>query len=346
MRLSLPLLFALMLSACGGESPSASAPVVPEPVLESAVESAPTTLNVGDAVLAADVYFVPQAAEGDFDTHAPAGPSLGRSQRAGGVVLITASGVAADIRDIDIRRVVSVTGDNSVEFAPDAFLMSPLGGVTNRVALFLPEGLDADYLAIEISAPAGQQAWLGAHLHPGRKVYRTYTQGQFTGESSGAPYQPVLHAQIDSSSASASIATVLQKFGMAVSEAAAMEGMLRFGEADKIVERRGFSLLDMKLYLAALGLDSAGYLLADLDSELASLVTGASQAIIPVNLFGIRHFVIEAGLDDQYLYLASPLFGNVAVPRSEVDTIWPPVDERGRIIFVLLPPADESEPTP
>ncbi len=346
MRLPLPLLFALMLAACGGGSPSASAPVVPEQVLVSAVESAPTTLNVGDAVLAADAYFVPQAAEGDFGIHAPAAPSLGRAQRAGGVVLISASSAAADIRDIDIRRVVSVTGDDSVEFAPDAFLMYPLGDATNRVALLLPEGLDADYLAIEIAAPAGQQVWLGAHLRPGRQVYRTYAQEQFTGESSGAPYQPVLRAQIDYSGASASLATALLKFGMAASEDAAIEGMFTYGEIDKIVERRGFSLLDMKRYLAALGLDSAGYLLADLDSDLASLVTGASQAIIPVNLFGITHFVIETGLDDQYLYLASPLFGNVAVPRPELDTVWPPVDERGRTIFVLLPPADESAPPP
>lgn len=32
-----------------------------------------------------------------------------------------------------------------------------------------------------------------------------------------------------------------------------MEGLLRYGEADKIVQRRGFSLLDMKRYAAALG---------------------------------------------------------------------------------------------
>ena len=32
-----------------------------------------------------------------------------------------------------------------------------------------------------------------------------------------------------------------------------MEGLLRFGETERIVERRGFSLLDMKRLVTALG---------------------------------------------------------------------------------------------
>ncbi|MEG6939493.1 peptidase C39, partial [Pseudomonas aeruginosa] len=38
-----------------------------------------------------------------------------------------------------------------------------------------------------------------------------------------------------------------------------MEGLLRDGEADKIVQRRGFSLLDMKRYAVALGYKSGGF---------------------------------------------------------------------------------------
>lgn len=255
------------------------------------------------------------------------------------MVLLSASGAAPDIRAIAIRRVVGVSGADSVEFAPGTFFPLPLDNAGNRVALLLPDGFSADYLAVEIADGSGGSAWLGAHLHPERLVYRTYFQGQFTGGSSWRSYQPVLRAQADYSGASASLATILLKFGMEASEAVAMEGMLRFGEADEIVERRGFSLLDMKLFLAALGLDSAGYGLSDV-SDLNSLGAGAAEVIIPVKLFGIRHFAIATMLSDQALYLASPLFGNVVVPRSDLDTVWPPAEGMaGRVAFELLPPA-------
>lgn len=337
-RLLFPALFALVLAACDGGSSGAPAPGALAPSLVSAVENAPAAQPVGDSVLTADAYFVPPSAEGDF-APIPAGPSLSRSERAGGIVLLAASGAAMDIRNMDFRRVVAVTGDDGVEFAPDTFLLSPLDNAGNRVALLLPEGFSADYLAVEMADPSGRSAWLGARLHPGRLLYRVYSQGQFTGGSGWSSYQPVLRAQIDVSGASASLATVLRKFGMEASEDFAMEGMFRFGEVDKIIERRGFSLLDMKLFLAAIGLDSAGYGLTDL-RDLDSLHAGAGEIIIPVDLFGVRHFAVQTRYGEQYLYLASPLFGNVAVPLAELDTVWPPVTGTvSRVAFVVSPPA-------
>jgi predicted double-glycine peptidase len=38
-----------------------------------------------------------------------------------------------------------------------------------------------------------------------------------------------------------------------------MEGMMAHGEREKIVARRGFSLLDMKRYLATLGAEGNGF---------------------------------------------------------------------------------------
>lgn len=64
----------------------------------------------------------------------------------------------------------------------------------------------------------------------------------------------VVRQQYDFSCGSASLTTVLQEYiGLKVSEPDAMNGMLRYGETEKIVERRGFSLLDMKRYTAQIG---------------------------------------------------------------------------------------------
>ena len=48
---------------------------------------------------------------------------------------------------------------------------------------------------------------------------------------------------------------------------------------------------------------------------------------------------IQTALDSQYLYLASPLFGDIAVPRAELDAVWPD-NGSGRVAFVLWTPAD------
>ncbi len=47
--------------------------------------------------------------------------------------------------------------------------------------------------------------------------------------------------------------------GTRLTEQQTMNGLLRFGEYNRIVERRSFSLLDMKRFVTALGLESGGY---------------------------------------------------------------------------------------
>src|SRR6202008_4506949 len=73
-------------------------------------------------------------------------------------------------------------------------------------------------------------------------------------------YQHVVHQAFAYSCGSAALTTVLQfHLGLPVTEQQAMEGMLAHGEREKIIERRGFSLLDMKRYVATLGSDSGGF---------------------------------------------------------------------------------------
>ncbi|BDE25208.1 hypothetical protein OCUAc20_37080 [Acinetobacter baumannii] len=38
-----------------------------------------------------------------------------------------------------------------------------------------------------------------------------------------------------------------------------MSGLLQYGEYQRIIERRSFSLLDMKRFVTAIGLESGGY---------------------------------------------------------------------------------------
>ncbi len=141
-------------------------------------------------------------------------------------------------------------------------------------------------------------------------------------------YKHIVHQAFDYSCGSAALTTVLvYHLGLPVTEKDAMEGMLEHGEKDKIIARRGFSLLDMKRYVATLGSDSGGFR-ADID-DLAKL---EQPAIVPIDYAGFKHFVVVKGIKDGRVYIADPSAGNIAFSVSEFKTLW----DKGTL-FVIYP---------
>ena len=141
-------------------------------------------------------------------------------------------------------------------------------------------------------------------------------------------YQHIVHQAFDYSCGSAALTTILQfHLGLAVSEKDAMEGMLEHGEKDKIIARRGFSLLDMKRYVATLGSDSGGFR-ADMN-DLAHL---DQPAIVPIDYAGFKHFVVVKGIRDGKVYVADPSAGNIAFSVTEFAGLW----DKGTL-FVIYP---------
>ena len=141
-------------------------------------------------------------------------------------------------------------------------------------------------------------------------------------------YQHIVHQAFDYSCGSAALTTILQfHLGLAVTEKDAMEGMLEHGEKDKIIARRGFSLLDMKRYVATLGSDSGGFH-ADID-DLAAL---KEPAIVPIDYAGFKHFVVVKGIRDGKVYIADPSAGNIAFSVQEFAGLW----DKGTL-FVIYP---------
>ncbi|MDO2321586.1 cysteine peptidase family C39 domain-containing protein, partial [Escherichia coli] len=83
----------------------------------------------------------------------------------------------------------------------------------------------------------------------------------------------------DYSCGSAALTTLLDYYlGRNLEERQVMEGLLRYGEADKIVQRRGFSLLDMKRYAAALGYKSGCF-----RAEFSDLDALEHPALVPIH---------------------------------------------------------------
>jgi predicted double-glycine peptidase len=145
-------------------------------------------------------------------------------------------------------------------------------------------------------------------------------------------YRHIVRQAFDYSCGSAALVTILNyHLGVKVSEQQAMEGMLERGEQDKIIARRGFSLLDMKRYAASLGIDSAGF-----HAELKDLLTLEHPAIVPIDYAGAKHFVVLRGVRDGLVYVADPSAGNIVFALQEFGTLW----DRNTL-FILYPPKDK-----
>jgi len=141
-------------------------------------------------------------------------------------------------------------------------------------------------------------------------------------------YQHVVHQAFDYSCGSAALTTVLQfHLGLPVTEQQAMEGMLAHGEREKIIERRGFSLLDMKRYVATLGSDSGGF-----RATMEDLVKLGQPAIVPIDYAGFKHFVVVKGIRDDRVFVADPSAGNIAFSVGEFAKLW----DKGTL-FVIYP---------
>lgn len=145
-------------------------------------------------------------------------------------------------------------------------------------------------------------------------------------------FRNVIRQAYDYSCGSAALTTLLDYFlGRNLEERQVMEGLLRFGEAEKIVERRGFSLLDMKRFVSALGYQSGGFraAFADLD-ELEH------PAIVPIEYAGFKHFVVVRDVRDEHVFVADPALGNISFTRTRFEEIW---DQN--VLFVIFPSGQE-----
>lgn len=147
-------------------------------------------------------------------------------------------------------------------------------------------------------------------------------------------FRNVVRQAYDYSCGSAALTTMLDYYlGRNLEERQVMEGLLRFGEADKIVQRRGFSLLDMKRFVAALGYKSGGF-----KAEFKDLDDLEHPAIVPVHYAGFKHFVVVRDVYNDHVFVADPSLGNISFTRTRFEEVW---DQN--VLFVIYPSGQEPQ---
>ncbi len=138
-------------------------------------------------------------------------------------------------------------------------------------------------------------------------------------------FRTTIRQQHDFSCGSAAVATLLTyHYGRPVDESQVFRVMYEQGDKAKI-QRLGFSLLDMKRYLASVGFQADGF-----EVTLDKLREARVPAIALVQENGYKHFVVIKGLRENKVLLGDPSAGGRIVARAEFEQIW-----HGGILFVI-----------
>lgn len=145
-------------------------------------------------------------------------------------------------------------------------------------------------------------------------------------------FNTVVRQQYDFSCGSAALATLLRyHYALPRSETEVFSGMWRDGDQAQI-RKVGFSLLDMKRYLAASGLRADGYKVS-----LDAIRRRGLPGIVLVTTRNYRHFVVLKGVGDSDVLLGDPSTGLHALPRPQFEAMW------NGIYFVLNSLADTGQ---
>jgi len=125
--------------------------------------------------------------------------------------------------------------------------------------------------------------------------------------------------QRDYSCGAASLATIFNFYlGSPVQEIEIIDSILKSApNIREIIERKGFSLLDLKRFAESRNFNVVGYRL-----DFEDLVQLGIPSIVPIIPQGYRHFVVFRGADLDRVYLADPARGNITEPIDQFKEEW------------------------
>ena len=131
------------------------------------------------------------------------------------------------------------------------------------------------------------------------------------------PFRTIYRQQYDYSCGSASLATLLHfHYGENVNESEIFKDMFLAGDQASI-QKVGFSLLDMKNYLARKGYVADGYRMS-----FDELIQNANPAIAVITSGPYRHFVVVKGVEKGRILIGDPALGLKIYTRAEFEKMW------------------------
>lgn len=140
-----------------------------------------------------------------------------------------------------------------------------------------------------------------------------------------ARFRNTIRQKYDFSCGSAAVATLLTyQYGYPIDEQSAFDVMYSHGDRAKI-GREGFSLLDIKRFLASKGFTADGF-----DIPLDKLDDEGVPAIVLINERGYHHFVVVKGYKAGRVLVGDPARGTRSMSKRRFDAMW-----TNHIVFVI-----------
>ena len=131
--------------------------------------------------------------------------------------------------------------------------------------------------------------------------------------------------QYDFSCGSAALATLLSHhYNYPINEKTIFEQMFRTGN-QPLIRKQGFSMLDMKRFLAVRGFKADGF-----EQPLEKLAEAGLPAIVLISEKGYNHFVVVKGMADGRILLGDPSSGTRAIALSRFKEMW-----QNKLLFVI-----------
>lgn len=132
-------------------------------------------------------------------------------------------------------------------------------------------------------------------------------------------HECMLKQNYDYSCGSAALGTILNFYlGENLTEKQIIQGLMEYGDKEQIKKLRAFSLWDMQKFVDILGYSSGGY-----NAELSDLKNpDLWPCIVPIELFGYRHFVVLKGIHKDHVFVSDPWRGNSSYTVSQFTKMW------------------------
>jgi hypothetical protein len=130
-------------------------------------------------------------------------------------------------------------------------------------------------------------------------------------------FETVIRQQFDFSCGSAALASLLTyHYDRPTTEEEVFKSMYEAGDQEKI-QAQGFSLLDMKSYLARQGMTADGF-----QMTLEKVAEVGVPVITLIQTGGYRHFVIVKGVRDGEVLTGDPALGNRIYKADKFQAMW------------------------
>jgi predicted double-glycine peptidase len=188
-------------------------------------------------------------------------------------------------------------------------------GASRRVQLFAGAMIAAGLMAAQV-------AWAGTVETP---IQAGGTFKVSVTSLKERRFRETVRQQYDFSCGSAALSTLLtHHYGYPVSEQAVFTEMFQKGDRARI-QRQGFSLLDIKMFLEHRGFQANGY-----EAPLDELTSARIPAIVLLKENGYSHFVVVKGVRDGRVLVGDPAGGTRAMSREKFDSVW-----ANKILFII-----------